>query len=102
MKFIDPVSRVRADIFAHRLFVFPVVIDRLSPIRSVAICEIPLGELSEVITVRPKWLYTTSRMTPIPSMWARSTNRLKSSGDPYKRDGAKRFTPSYPQPNSPG
>src|SRR5689334_18619982 len=41
-------------------------------------------------------------MTPMPCAWAASTNRRRSSGVPYRRVGANRSTPSYPQPNRPG
>src|SRR5207248_642135 len=52
MKFIDPITRVADEKFAHRPRVLAVKIERLAPFAFVAVGEIILGKNSQIISVR--------------------------------------------------
>ena len=54
MKFINPVTGVGDEIFAHRPGVRPVEIDRGAPIGRVTVSEVILGEFPQVISIRPQ------------------------------------------------
>ena len=64
----------------------PLGVKAFAPVH--VLVEMRAVEVDQAVRVGRKWPGTQSKMTPIPSACARSTNARKSSGEPWRLVGA--------------
>ena len=94
VEFVDPITGVGSEEFANRGVVLAVKIDAVAPISVVPCRLIARRKLAQIVTAGAKMVVNDVQYAPSPRLCASSTNRLKSSGVPYKCEGANKSTPS--------